>query len=219
MIIRLFSIFDPFTVRKFRNWLFFLIFLVFFFFFKNIKIGAVRSAKLKVLNIVYKDLLILIKKTPYVHILFIRLFFSILVRNYLGIIVYIFPSTSHIRLTLTVRVLFWLSLFISNLIFNCKNFLSHLVPEGISYGLAPLIVLIETLRNLIRPFMLGVRIRANIIAGHLLIALVAGMMVSRTRATFIIVSGGIALLVVLETMVSIIQAYILTILMGLYFSE
>merc|ERR1719233_364932 len=191
----------------------------FFFFFKNMKIGAVRSAKLKVLNIVYKDLSILIKKTPFIHILFIRLFFSLLVRNYLGIMVYIFPSTSHLSLTLTLRFLFWLSLFFSNLIFNCKNFLRHLVPEGISYGLAPLIVLIETLRNLIRPFMLGVRISANIIAGHLLIALVAGILVHSRRLTFILASRGIALLVMLETMVSIIQAYILTILMGLYFSE
>lgn len=219
MIISLFSIFDPFTVRKFSNWLFFVIFLVFFFFFKSIKIGAVRSAKLKVLNIVSKDLSILIKKTPFVHILFIRLFFSLLVSNYLGIMVYIFPSTRHLSLTLTLSFLFWLSLFFSNLIFNCKNFLRHLVPEGISYGLAPLIVLIETLRNLIRPFILGVRISANIIAGHLLIALVAGIMVQARRLTFIAASGGIALLVMLETIVSVIQAYILTILIGLYFSE
>jgi len=94
-----------------------------------------------------------------------------------------------------------------------------LVPEGISYGLAPLIVLIETLRNLIRPFILGVRIRANIIAGHLLMALVAGIIVNVGRLTFIGVSAGISLLIILETIVSIIQAYIFTILIGLYFSE
>jgi len=219
MIIRLFSIFDPFTVGSFRNWLFFFMLFFFFFFFKNIKIGAARSVKLKVLNIVYKDLLILIKKIPFISILFIRLFFSLLVRNYLGIIVYIFPTTRHLSLTLTFRFLFWLSLFFSNLIFNYKNFLSHLVPEGISYGLAPLIVLIETLRNLIRPFILGVRIRANMIAGHLLMALVAGIIVNVGRLTFIRVSVGISLLVILETIVSIIQAYIFTILIGLYFSE
>merc|ERR1712002_613795 len=65
-----------------------------------------------------------------------------------------------------------LAIFIVNLIYNIKNFLSHLVPEEISYSLVFLIVLIETLSNFIRPFILGIRLRANIIAGHLLIVLV-----------------------------------------------
>jgi len=92
------------------------------------------------------------------------------------------------------------------------------VPERISYFLMPLMVLIETLRNLIRPFILGIRIRANIIAGHLLMTLVSEMLRS-AGSRFVIVSGGMAGLVILERMVRVIQAYIFTILMGLYFSE
>ena len=79
-------------------------------------------------------------------------------------------------------------------------------------------MLIETLRNLIRPFILGIRIRANIIAGHLLITLVSELLVG-TRTMFLVVGGGIRLLVILETIVRVIQAYIFTILLGLYFSE
>jgi len=109
-------------------------------------------------------------------------------------------------------------MFLVNIIYNVKNFLSHLVPERISYFLIPLIVLIETLRNLIRPFMLGIRIRANIIAGHLLMTLVSEILRSAGRR-FIVVSGGMAGLVILERIVRVIQAYIFTILIGLYFSE
>merc|ERR1712237_6555 len=105
------------------------------------------------------------------------------------------------------------AIFLVNLVYNIKNFLRHLVPEEISYALVFLIVLIETLSNFIRPFILGIRLRANIIAGHLLIVLVS------TVLSKVCLSLGILVLVILETIVSIIQAYIFTILLRLYFSE
>merc|ERR1711862_728797 len=103
----------------------------------------------------------------------------------------------------------WVSIFVVNMVYNIKNFLRHLVPNGISYFLMPLIVLIETLSNLIRPLILGIRIRANIIAGHLLITLVRELLAG-AGSTFLVVGGGIALLVILETIVRVIQAYIFT---------
>ena len=146
------------------------------------------------------------------------MFIILLINNFLGLIIYIFSTTSHLRLTLIISFVLWLSIFFTNIIYNIKNFLSHLVPNGISYFLIPLIVLIETLSNLIRPLILGIRIRANIIAGHLLITLVSRLLAG-SGSMFLVVSGGISILVILESMVRVIQAYIFTILLGLYFSE
>ncbi|CAL1285002.1 unnamed protein product, partial [Larinioides sclopetarius] len=54
---------------------------------------------------------------------------------------------------------------------NFKNSAAHLVPEGRPIYLSPLIVIIERISHLIRPFTLSIRLAANIIAGHLIISL------------------------------------------------
>lgn len=173
----------------------------------------------RILGAVFKDLDVLIKKTSFLHLVFRSLFLVLLVSNYLGLMAYIFPTTSHLRLTLSISITLWVRFFFVRIIFNIKGFLRHLVPEGVSYGLAPIIVLIERLSNLIRPLILGVRIRANIIAGHLLIALVSGLLGVSRAGRFILVFGRRALLVLLERIVRVIQAYIFTILISLYFTE
>jgi len=188
-------------------------------FLKSTKIGNMVYIKSKILSIVGNDLKILLKKRAFLQILFSGLFLALLLNNLLGLIVYIFSTTRHLRITLTLRMIIWIRLFLVNIIFNTKRFLSHLVPENISYALTPLIVLIESLSNLIRPFILGIRIRANIIAGHLLMTLVREILGRLRRIGFIITSLGIVLLIILERIVRIIQAYIFTILIGLYFSE
>jgi len=170
------------------------------------------------INLVFKDLSPLIKKNSFLQVIFNGLFIILLINNFLGLIIYIFSTTSHLSLTLVIRLILWVSIFVVNMVYNIKNFLRHLVPNGISYFLMPLIVLIETLSNLIRPLILGIRIRANIIAGHLLITLVRELLAG-AGPIFLVVGRGMALLVILETMVRVIQAYIFTILLGLYFSE
>jgi len=52
--------------------------------------------------------------------------------------------------------------------------MAHLVPKGTPVLLIPFIVLIELVRGVIRPFTLAVRLAANIVAGHLILVLVAG---------------------------------------------
>lgn len=169
-------------------------------------------------KVIFKDLKVLIKKNSYLILFFYSLFYILLINNFLGLFLYIFCTTRHLRFVLTLRLWLWLAIFLVNLVYNIKNFLSHLVPEEISYSLVFLIVLIETLSNFIRPFMLGVRLRANIIAGHLLIVLVRTVL-SKVCFRFFLVSVGIRVLVILEILVCAIQAYIFTILLSLYFSE
>ena len=197
---------------------FFFFFCLFLIFFKFSGKSASKIILENIINLVFKDLTPLIKKNSFLQVIFNGLFIILLINNFLGLIIYIFSTTSHLSLTLVTSLILWVSIFIVNMVYNIKNFLRHLVPNGISYFLIPLIVLIETLSNLIRPLILGIRISANIIAGHLLITLIRELLAGAGSA-FLLVGGGIALLVILETIVSVIQAYIFTILLGLYFSE
>jgi F-type H+-transporting ATPase subunit a len=96
---------------------------------------------------------------------------------------------------------------------------AHLVPQGTPAVLMPFMVCIETIRNIIRPGTLAVRLAANIIAGHLLITLLGntGPRLSMTLLTFLLI-GQIALLV-LESAVAVIQSYVFAVLSTLYSSE
>merc|ERR1711993_120711 len=106
------------------------------------------------------------------------------------------------------------------LLISCINFfLSHLVPLGTPVALIPLIVVIEIVRRLIRPITLSVRLAANIVAGHLLIALIRGPLSAVRFFRFFLILGGLLLLTLLELAVSFIQAYVFSTLISLYIIE
>jgi len=93
------------------------------------------------------------------------------------------------------------------------------VPEGTPGLLIPFIVLIETIRNVIRPGTLAVRLAANIIAGHLLLALLCGQ---GPNVSFPILSILIVVqiaLLLLEFAVAAIQSYVFAVLTTLYARE
>ena len=94
-----------------------------------------------------------------------------------------------------------------------------MVPQGTPFILIPFIVLIETIRNIIRPGTLAIRLSANIIAGHLLLTLLGntGNNLSTIFISFLIFSQ--LLLLSLESAVAIIQSYVFTILRTLYSRE
>ena len=81
------------------------------------------------------------------------------------------------------------------------------------------IVVIETIRNIIRPGPLAVRLSANIISGHLLLTLLGNQTALSERFVLLsLISTQIALLV-LEAAVAIIQAYVFMVLTSLYLRE
>lgn len=96
---------------------------------------------------------------------------------------------------------------------------AHIVPQGTPFILIPFIVLIESIRNIIRPGTLAIRLSANIIAGHLLLTLLGntGNSLSTIFVSFLIFSQ--LLLLTLESAVAIIQSYVFTILSTLYSRE
>ena len=100
---------------------------------------------------------------------------------------------------------------------SIKRFLAHLVPSGTPRVLIPLMVVIELVRNFIRPLTLSVRLAANMVAGHLLISLVNGGRITPFVVSIAIFSG--AMLMVLEISVAFIQGYVFSTLRVIYFSE
>lgn len=151
--------------------------------------------------------------------IFISLFSLILFNNFIGLFPYIFTRTSHLTLTLSLALPLWLCFILYGWINHTQHIFAHLVPQGTPAILIPFMVCIETIRNIIRPGTLAVRLTANIIAGHLLLTLLGntGPSISYILVTFLLI-GQIALLV-LESAVAIIQSYVFAVLRTLYSRE
>nr|YP_009667293.1 ATP synthase F0 subunit 6 [Phryganopsyche latipennis]APQ47894.1 ATP synthase F0 subunit 6 [Phryganopsyche latipennis] len=149
----------------------------------------------------------------------ISLFSMILFNNFLGLYPYIFTSTSHMTMTFSLALPIWISFMIYGWFNHTQHMFTHLIPQGTPTALMSFMVLIETISNIIRPGTLAVRLMANMIAGHLLITLLSsvGTQIPSILLAFLILVQ--ILLLMLESAVSVIQAYVFTILSTLYSSE
>nr|AND96293.1 ATP synthase F0 subunit 6 [Onthophagus baolocensis] len=152
-------------------------------------------------------------------LIFISIFSLIMFNNFLGLFPYIFTSSSHLVLTLSIALPMWLSFMIYGWINHTMHMFTHLVPQGTPPVLMPFMVCIETISNIIRPGTLAVRLAANMIAGHLLLTLLGntGPMLNFLLINFLIIVQ--LLLLLLESAVSIIQSYVFAVLTTLYSSE
>nr|UPL66054.1 ATPase subunit 6 [Cyrtorhinus sp.] len=152
-------------------------------------------------------------------LMMMSLFLFILMNNMMGLLPYIFTSSSHLSYTLSLALPMWVSMMMFGWINKTQEMFAHLIPKGTPAILMPFMVLIETISNLIRPGSLAVRLTANMIAGHLLMSLLGNNM---TESNYIImpmiwiIQVG---LMMFETAVSLIQAYVFSVLNTLYSSE
>nr|YP_010036053.1 ATP synthase F0 subunit 6 [Uvaroviola multispinosa]QQQ88966.1 ATP synthase F0 subunit 6 [Uvaroviola multispinosa] len=151
--------------------------------------------------------------------IFISIFIMMLFNNFMGLFPYIFTSTSHMTLTFSIALPMWVSFMLFGWINNTNHMFIHLVPQGTPNALMSFMVLIETISNIIRPGTLAVRLAANMIAGHLLLTLLGNTGPSLTMTTIYILIIMQMLLLVLESAVAMIQAYVFSILSTLYSSE
>merc|ERR1712142_1127256 len=106
-----------------------------------------------------------------------------------------------------------------SIVFQYNSLLAHLVPLGTPSFLIPIIVIIETVRNIIRPITLSIRLAANIVAGHLLLTLLGSQGANVSIMIIIILIISLILLLILEVAVACIQSYVFTILSSLYLNE
>ena len=151
--------------------------------------------------------------------IFVSIFLFTLLLNFIGLFPYIFTRTSHLVITLSVALPLWLGRIMWALLHQSNRVLAHLVPLGTPGALGPLIVVIETVRNVIRPGTLSVRLAANMVAGHLLLTLLGTQGAGVSISTLYLLIVGLVLLLILEVGVACIQAYVFTILRALYLSE
>lgn len=152
-------------------------------------------------------------------LVFVSVFSLILFNNFLGIFPYVFTSTSHMVITISLALPLWLSFIIYGWLVNTRHIFIHLVPQGTPIILISFMVCIEMVSSIIRPGTLAIRLTANIIAGHLLITLLGnlGAFLSFHIVPFILIVE--IALIILETAVAIIQAYVFAVLVTLYSRE
>lgn len=220
MIINLFSVFDPTSYFGFSlNWLIILIVILlfptkyylinrgFFIIFKFIFLGVRK---------VFRE----VSFPNYVALNFVRVmtFLYLVFSNLMGLFPFIFTGTAHPYITLGMGLVLWISFFLIGWRKRFKYRAAHLVPMGRPLILAPLIVLIERVSHLIRPFTLSIRLAANMIAGHLIIGLLSSIRIIRFIGfTVSIIFQSI--LLILEFGVAIIQGFVFRILLLLYALE
>nr|WNH21054.1 ATP synthase F0 subunit 6 [Pseudocheilinus evanidus] len=155
-------------------------------------------------------------------LMFTSLILFLISLNMLGLLPYTFTPTTQLSLNLGLAVPLWLATVLIGLRNQPTAALGHLLPEGTPTLLIPVLIIIETISLFIRPLALGVRLTANLTAGHLLIQLIATaafVLLPLMPVVSIITSLLLLLLTLLEVAVAMIQAYVFVLLLSLYLQE
>lgn len=221
MINNLFSTFDPATsVNYSLNWIstFLILTLIpFSYWLIPNRINIMFNNIMLKLHDEFK--ILLGSNSSGITLIIVSLFFFILINNFIGLIPYIFTSSSHLAFSLALAIPLWIRIIIFGWFNNTNSIFAHLVPNGTPAALIPFIVIIETIRNIIRPGRLAVRLTANIIAGHLLIRLLGNKSINVQNNLVIIIISVQIILIVFEAAVAVIQAYVFSVLTTLYSRE
>lgn len=147
------------------------------------------------------------------------LFMFILFANLSGMIPYTFTVTSHIIVTFAFAALVFLLVTLMGFINNGVKFFKIFLPSGVPIFLAPLLIVIELISYLIRPISLSVRLFANMMAGHIMLKVLAGFIIP--LAAYFLVPALLPLLAVvaltgLEVVIAFLQAYVFAMLTCIY---
>nr|YP_010177929.1 ATP synthase F0 subunit 6 [Salmo caspius]ALL54986.1 ATP synthase F0 subunit 6 [Salmo trutta fario]USF11948.1 ATP synthase F0 subunit 6 [Salmo trutta]QUV74302.1 ATP synthase F0 subunit 6 [Salmo trutta fario]QUV74328.1 ATP synthase F0 subunit 6 [Salmo caspius]QUV74341.1 ATP synthase F0 subunit 6 [Salmo caspius] len=155
-------------------------------------------------------------------VLLTSLMLFLITLNMLGLLPYTFTPTTQLSLNMGLAVPLWLATVIIGMRNQPTAALGHLLPEGTPVPLIPVLIIIETISLFIRPLALGVRLTANLTAGHLLIQLIATaafVLLPMMPTVAILTSIVLFLLTLLEIAVAMIQAYVFVLLLSLYLQE
>ena len=160
----------------------------------------------------------------FISLIFV-IFFFVLLCNLIGMVPYSFTFTSHLIITFSLSLMIYIGFNIIGIKKHKLNFLNLLLPSGAKITLVPLLVPIELVSYLFRVISLPVRLFANMMAGHTLLKVIAGFAWAMLNVnSFIFVAHFIplillVLLIGLELGVTIIQAYVFTILTCMYIND
>nr|QJQ26923.1 ATP synthase F0 subunit 6 [Hemisphaerius rufovarius] len=213
-MVSLFSSFDPSSSIKQINWIMLfspMIILPMNFWMKKSRWNMMKK---KLENMISSEM-----KNNTMHkemiLLSTSMFFLIMINNMMGLFPFIFTSTSHMSISVSMALPMWLTFMIYGWWKLTNKMFLHLLPSGTPGPIMPMMILIETTGNMIRPISLSVRLTANMIAGHLLMTLLGNM----NESLFMVTLPMKIMLMSFETAISIIQAYVFSTLITLYSSE
>nr|ABF13661.1 ATPase subunit 6 [Sialia mexicana] len=185
--------------------------------------NRLSTLQLWLVNLITKQLMTPLNKKGHKWALILTsLMVFLLLTNLLGLLPYTFTPTTQLSMNLALAFPLWLATLLTGLRNQPSATLGHLLPEGTPTPLIPALVLIETTSLLIRPLALGVRLTANLTAGHLLIQLISTAttaLFTTMPAVSLLALLVLFLLTILEVAVAMIQAYVFVLLLSLYLQE
>ena len=158
------------------------------------------------------------KAKPYFPFIF-SLFMFVLFCNMLGMLPYSFTVTSHIIVTFALAAVIFIGVTIIGFVNHGVGYLKLFIPSGVPVVLLPIIVIIEIISYLARPVSLSVRLFANMMAGHTMLKVFGGFVISLG-----IIGGWLPLsftvaLTGLEILIAFLQAYVFAILTCIYLND
>lgn len=161
------------------------------------------------------------------HLTYLPLIYNLLTLliliNLIGLFPYVLTITSHIIITFSLSLTILLRRTIKRTYVHKRRFISTLTPQGCPLLLAPFLILIETTRYFTRAISLGVRLAANISAGHLLLAILSRFSFNILLSKFFFIRifplAILGFIILLEIIVAFIQAYVFTLLTTIYLSD
>lgn len=145
-------------------------------------------------------------------------FFLVLFGNLVGLIPYSFTFTSHIMATFTIAMVVFVAVTVLGFFLHGLKFFGVFAPAGLPKWLLPFVVPIEMISYLARPFSLAIRLFANMLAGHAMMKIFAAFAGLMGFWAFIPILGD-TILMGLELVIAIIQAYIFSILTCIYLND
>nr|YP_009504835.1 ATP synthase F0 subunit 6 [Bubo scandiacus]AWM99550.1 ATP synthase F0 subunit 6 [Bubo scandiacus] len=185
--------------------------------------NRLSTLQLWLLNMTTKQLMTpLNKKAHKWAMVLTSLMTMLLMINLLGLLPYTFTPTTQLSMNMALAFPLWLATLLTGLRNQPSISIGHLLPEGTPTPLIPALILIETTSLLIRPLALGVRLTANLTAGHLLIQLISTAVMALLPImpmVSILTAVILFLLTILEIAVAMIQAYVFVLLLSLYLQE
>jgi F-type H+-transporting ATPase subunit a len=147
------------------------------------------------------------------------LFMFILFCNIVGMLPYSFTVTSHIIITFALAAIIFIGVTIIGFVKHGIKYLELFVPKGVPIILLPLIIIIEIISYLSRPVSLSVRLFANMMAGHTMLKVFGGFVISLGLLGGWLPLGFTVALTGLEILIAFLQAYVFAILTCIYLND
>ena len=149
------------------------------------------------------------------------IFIFILSNNLIGLVPGTYTPTSNPVFPLTIAVIVFFTVHITNFAKNgFKGYLKTYAPSSVPKWMLVIVVPIEVISTIAKPFSLFIRLMANMLAGHTILYVILGLIIYFKNYFIAIAAIPFAVvMMVLELFVSAIQAYVFAILTALYIGE